>query len=330
MAADGVRDRRHYPGGRSIGVRPSIGGADRRCHRRSWRLHRPVRQPARRLWPASKVRAGANLQDSCVMHGFPGTDTIVEEGRTHRSRRRAARLHRPAQCAGRHERRGQRQCRDRRVGNGRRHGLRQGGLRGAAAHARCRRPGQAGAHADRAGACLEGGGDAKLPGARAAQSCDDVCDVASHRARGRPQAYPWSANCCRCPCSRQRRNCGEDGEPAGFCSDEAHTAGPPHHDDYAQASAPTTCNRPTDAGRTSGRKRWCCSSPRALAVPAVLCARASVPAGIRLGRWALAVVAHPLHVGIRRVLPYRTLAAAVSVSVVVILLVVPLCSSPTS
>lgn len=25
------------------------------------------------------VRAGANLQDSCVMHGFPGTDTIVEE-----------------------------------------------------------------------------------------------------------------------------------------------------------------------------------------------------------------------------------------------------------
>jgi len=25
------------------------------------------------------VRAGANLQDCCVMHGFPGTDTIVEE-----------------------------------------------------------------------------------------------------------------------------------------------------------------------------------------------------------------------------------------------------------
>jgi len=25
------------------------------------------------------VRAGANLQDFCVMHGFPGTDTIVEE-----------------------------------------------------------------------------------------------------------------------------------------------------------------------------------------------------------------------------------------------------------
>jgi phenylacetic acid degradation protein len=25
------------------------------------------------------VRAGANLQDSCIMHGFPGTDTIVEE-----------------------------------------------------------------------------------------------------------------------------------------------------------------------------------------------------------------------------------------------------------
>src|SRR5690242_12363858 len=26
-----------------------------------------------------EVRAGANLQDSCVMHGFPGTDTVVEE-----------------------------------------------------------------------------------------------------------------------------------------------------------------------------------------------------------------------------------------------------------
>jgi phenylacetic acid degradation protein len=26
-----------------------------------------------------EVRAGANLQDSCVMHGFPSTDTIVEE-----------------------------------------------------------------------------------------------------------------------------------------------------------------------------------------------------------------------------------------------------------
>ena len=25
------------------------------------------------------VRAGANIQDSCVMHGFPSTDTIVEE-----------------------------------------------------------------------------------------------------------------------------------------------------------------------------------------------------------------------------------------------------------
>lgn len=26
-----------------------------------------------------EIRAGANLQDCCVMHGFPGTDTIVEE-----------------------------------------------------------------------------------------------------------------------------------------------------------------------------------------------------------------------------------------------------------
>jgi len=26
-----------------------------------------------------EVRAGANLQDCCVMHGFPGTDTVVDE-----------------------------------------------------------------------------------------------------------------------------------------------------------------------------------------------------------------------------------------------------------
>ena len=26
-----------------------------------------------------ELRAGANVQDSCVMHGFPGTDTVVEE-----------------------------------------------------------------------------------------------------------------------------------------------------------------------------------------------------------------------------------------------------------
>jgi phenylacetic acid degradation protein len=28
---------------------------------------------------AIRVRAGANIQDSCIMHGFPGTDTLVEE-----------------------------------------------------------------------------------------------------------------------------------------------------------------------------------------------------------------------------------------------------------
>jgi phenylacetic acid degradation protein len=26
-----------------------------------------------------EIRAGANIQDTCVLHGFPGTDTIVEE-----------------------------------------------------------------------------------------------------------------------------------------------------------------------------------------------------------------------------------------------------------
>src|SRR5580765_1531849 len=27
-----------------------------------------------------EIRAGANIQDTCVMHAFPGQDTIVEEG----------------------------------------------------------------------------------------------------------------------------------------------------------------------------------------------------------------------------------------------------------
>src|SRR3954453_22849873 len=27
-----------------------------------------------------EIRAGANIQDCCVLHGFPGTDTVVAEG----------------------------------------------------------------------------------------------------------------------------------------------------------------------------------------------------------------------------------------------------------
>ena len=82
-----------------------------------------------------EVRAGANLQDSCVMHGFPGTDTIVEED-GHIGH--GAVLHGcivAAQRAGRHERGGQRQRGDRRIGDRRGDGVRQGGHGRAAAHA---------------------------------------------------------------------------------------------------------------------------------------------------------------------------------------------------
>ena len=43
------------------------------------------------------LEEGANLQDTCVMHGFPGEDTVVERRWPHRPRRRAARL--PHQAA---------------------------------------------------------------------------------------------------------------------------------------------------------------------------------------------------------------------------------------
>ena len=52
-------------------------------------------------------------------------------------------------------------------------------LRRAAAHARRRRSGAARAHADRTGARLEGRGNAKLPGARAAQRRHDEGDDAA-------------------------------------------------------------------------------------------------------------------------------------------------------
>ena len=82
-----------------------------------------------------RVHAGANIQDSCIMHGFPGTDTIVEEERPHRPRRGAAQLRRRQERARRHERRRQRQRGDRRIGDRRRDGVRQGRDDRAAAHA---------------------------------------------------------------------------------------------------------------------------------------------------------------------------------------------------
>ena len=38
----------------------------------------PERQPAQRL-RAHRGQRRANIQDNCVMHGFPGQDTVVEE-----------------------------------------------------------------------------------------------------------------------------------------------------------------------------------------------------------------------------------------------------------
>ena len=89
---------------------------------------------------AASKSAPAPTEDSCVMHGFPGTDTVVEED-GHIGPRRV--LHGcivPAQWPRRHERRRQRQRGGRRVGNRRRDGVRESGIHRAAAHARRRRP----------------------------------------------------------------------------------------------------------------------------------------------------------------------------------------------
>ncbi len=53
--------------------------ADRRRHRRRRVLRRARRACLRGDFGRIEVHAGANIQDTCVLHGFPGTDTIVEE-----------------------------------------------------------------------------------------------------------------------------------------------------------------------------------------------------------------------------------------------------------
>jgi len=60
------------------------------------------------------VEEGANIQDHCTMHGFPGKDTVAVR---HRPRRHPAWLRCPPWRPHRHERGGQRQ---RRSGRGRR------------------------------------------------------------------------------------------------------------------------------------------------------------------------------------------------------------------
>ena len=49
------------------------------------------------------MKDGANIQDNCVMHGFPGQDTVVEE-EGHIGHGAILRLHHRAQRAGGHER----------------------------------------------------------------------------------------------------------------------------------------------------------------------------------------------------------------------------------
>ena len=79
MTAHRVRDRRHHAGRRSDGVRASLRRADRRRDRRRRACYIGPCASLRGDFGRLEVRAGANMQDSCIMHGFPGTDTIVEE-----------------------------------------------------------------------------------------------------------------------------------------------------------------------------------------------------------------------------------------------------------
>ncbi len=45
------------------------------------------------------VKDGANIQDNCVMHGFPEQDTVVGRGRPYRPQRHSARLYYPQRNA---------------------------------------------------------------------------------------------------------------------------------------------------------------------------------------------------------------------------------------
>ena len=73
-----------------------------------------------------EMRAGSNVQDGCILHAYPGNEHARRGGRAHRARRDSPRLHGQAQRARRHECRRQRQRRDRRVGDRRGAGLREG------------------------------------------------------------------------------------------------------------------------------------------------------------------------------------------------------------
>ena len=126
-----------------------------------------------------RVHAGANLQDSCIMHGFPGIDTVVEED-GHIGH--AAVLH---SCVIKkdalvgmnavvNDNAVIGEWRDR-CGDG----IRQGRHDRAAAHARCGHPGARRARAHGSGARVEALGNQSLPGAHAALPRHDAADRAA-------------------------------------------------------------------------------------------------------------------------------------------------------
>ena len=137
---------------------------------------------------AWKCVPGANLQDSCIMHGFPGTDTIVEE-EGHIGH--AAVLH--GCIVKRNALVGMNAViNDNAV-------IGESAIVAAMAFVKAGFvvpprtlvagiPAQAGTRADGTGNGLEGRGHAKLPGTHAAQPQYDDGDVATCGPRARPQA----------------------------------------------------------------------------------------------------------------------------------------------
>ena len=80
-----LRHRRHRTGELTHCLRPSLRRPHRRRHRRPGLLRRPCAS-LRGDFGRLILEAGANLQDTCVMHGFPGTDTGGRSRRPHRLR----------------------------------------------------------------------------------------------------------------------------------------------------------------------------------------------------------------------------------------------------
>ncbi len=133
------------------------------------------------------VRAGANVQDGCILHAYPGVETVVEED-GHIGH--GAVLH--GCTVGRNALVGmnavdQRWRRDRRVGGGGGDGVREGGDGRSATHAGRRHPGARAALADGRRARVESGGHGELPGAHAPQfRLDARHDAARSAGTGSP------------------------------------------------------------------------------------------------------------------------------------------------